>query len=262
MCQAAVFCPRESSGPSLEPAGALGCLLHFSQIIPDSYWSPIHEEWKNVMALGSSEWHSVYWEMISELPDRITLYSLFKLVMEDDQMRECLARRNKAIDYIRCIYKCLSNNAVTVSHVKKLIWHEAGFLVAVGQGLTFYLHLYSLCVYLLPAVPQLEKRLDRGHLALKDFSHFHSIEKSSSPNAVLFFWPSPAERLQALVCAGVRGYVCVCVCSLIICDTQSQTFAFEGIYWKQDFPCSSELRVCFVEEGNMLPNPLKSHLVE
>lgn len=103
MCQAAVFCPRESSGPSLEPAGALGCLLHFSQITPDSYWSPIHEEWENIMALGSSEWHSVYWEMISELPDRITLYSLFKLVMEDDQMRECLARRNKAIEYIRYI---------------------------------------------------------------------------------------------------------------------------------------------------------------
>lgn len=107
-------------------------------------------------------------------------------------------------------------------------------ILAVGQNLTFYLCLYSLCLYLLPAVPQLETRLNGGHLLLKDFSHFLSREKSSSLNAVLLVSPSPAERLGAGLCVVLRleaTSVCFC-CSLW---PSIQTFAFEGHIENRNF---------------------------
>ncbi len=193
-------------------------------------------EQQNMAAHRSWQCHCVYWEMISENPDRVfSQFTVFSAEVSSDggpsvvQMLRYMRTIEYSLQYIYytvyirvCVL--ISKNTLTVSHVKKLIWHEAGILVAVGQNLTFYLRLYSLCLYLLPAVFQLERRLCGGHLFLKDFSHFLSIEKSSSRNAVLFC-PSPAERLRRWFVLRLEA---TSVCFSCYLWRSNQTFAFEG----------------------------------
>lgn len=194
----------------------------------------------------SWECHSVYWEMISVLPDRITLQSLHlrSPVMEDDQSLKWLSIQEELKLY--SIYESLCVNVKQCcdgeSCEKAHLTHGRYCILEVGENLTFYLRLYSLCLYLLPAVPQLERRLNGGHLYLKDFSHFLSIEKSSSRNALLLFSPSPAERLGGwfVYCVEVRGHKCVLQ---LLSVTLKLNFCIWGTYCKQEFACSCELRV-------------------
>lgn len=161
-------------------------------------------ERQNMAAHRSWECHSVYWEMISELPDRITLQSLQPRspVMEDHQSWKCLALQEELKLY--CIWEsaCVCQtipwewvmwkSSFDTRQAFLLRWDRIGYFTCI-------------CTACDCASAGKETRVDRDHHFLKDFSH----EKSSSWNTVLLFSPSPAERLG---CWFVLRLEAMCVC--------------------------------------------------